>query len=143
MTCGCRLWRRIISDAFQLPLRFPTEPESAALGAALQAAAVHSGENVADYVESHAPPLADEVRSVPPSAGRLDCANCCEHGSPQRFSRCALFVAWDVLSMLDACGPALTSCVLLQTMDPIAENASAYEDAFNRHQELGTSLFAS
>ena len=60
--CGGRLWRRIISDSFQLPLRFPTEPESAALGAALQAAAVHSGEPVADFVESHAPPLADEVR---------------------------------------------------------------------------------
>ena len=37
-----RLWRRIIADSFQLPLRFPTEPESAALGAALQAAAVHA-----------------------------------------------------------------------------------------------------
>ena len=38
--------------------------------------------------------------------------------------------------------PGLTKPVL-QTMDPIAKNASAYEEAFNRHQELGTSLFAS
>ena len=60
-----RLWRRIIADSFQLPLRFPTEPESAALGAALQAAAVHAGVPVADFVQSHAPPLADEVRHSP------------------------------------------------------------------------------
>lgn len=58
------LWRRIICDAFQLPLRFPTEPESGALGAALQAAAVHAGVPVADFVESHSPPLADEVRAT-------------------------------------------------------------------------------
>lgn len=57
-----RLWRRIIADSFQLPLRFPTEPESAALGAALQAAAVHVGMPVNDFVESHAPPLEDEVQ---------------------------------------------------------------------------------
>lgn len=30
------LWRRVVADAFQLPLRFPAEPEAAALGAALQ-----------------------------------------------------------------------------------------------------------
>ena len=56
-----RLWRRIIADSFQLPLRFPTEPESAALGAALQAAAVHAGQPVADFVQSHQPPLSDDV----------------------------------------------------------------------------------
>ena len=32
-----RLWRRVLADAFGLPLRFPAEAESAALGAALQA----------------------------------------------------------------------------------------------------------
>lgn len=32
-----KLWRRVLADAFQLPLRFPSEPEAAALGAALQA----------------------------------------------------------------------------------------------------------
>ena len=31
-----KLWRRVLADAFQLPLRFPSEPEAAALGAALQ-----------------------------------------------------------------------------------------------------------
>ena len=62
-----RLWRRIIADSFQLPLRFPTEPESAALGAALQAAAVHAGVATPDFIDSHSPPLADLVSpSLPP-----------------------------------------------------------------------------
>jgi len=57
-----RLWRRIIADAFQLPLRFPAEPESAALGGALQAAAVCAGVPVADYVAENEPPCEEEVR---------------------------------------------------------------------------------
>lgn len=52
-----KLWRRIVADAFQLPLRFPAEPEAAALGAALQAAAVHTGTPIADFVEAHPPPM--------------------------------------------------------------------------------------
>lgn len=60
-----RLWRRIIADSFQLPLRFPTEPESAALGAALQAAAVHAGLATPEFIDSHSPPLADLVRCFP------------------------------------------------------------------------------
>jgi sugar (pentulose or hexulose) kinase len=35
-----RVWRRIVADAFQLPLRLPAEAEAAALGGALQ---VHRG----------------------------------------------------------------------------------------------------
>ena len=56
-----RLWRRIIADAFQLPLRFPAEPESAALGGALQAAAVCAGVPVAEYVAENEPPCEQEV----------------------------------------------------------------------------------
>ena len=56
-----RLWRRIIADAFQLPLRFPAEPESAALGGALQAAAVCAGVPVAEYVAQNEPPCEEEV----------------------------------------------------------------------------------
>lgn len=37
------LWRRIIADAFQMRVALPSEPESAALGAALQAAAHVAG----------------------------------------------------------------------------------------------------
>lgn len=59
-------WRHVLADAFDLPLRFPLEPESAALGAALQAAAVATGADVAEFVEAHRPPLAgDEVLPTP------------------------------------------------------------------------------
>ena len=37
------LWRQIVADAFGARVACPTEPESAALGAALQAAAVVGG----------------------------------------------------------------------------------------------------
>ncbi|KAK9901627.1 hypothetical protein WJX75_005679 [Coccomyxa subellipsoidea] len=62
-----RLWRRIIADAFQLPLRFPAEPESAALGGALQAAAVCAGVPVADYVAQNEPPCEAETLQPDPS----------------------------------------------------------------------------
>lgn len=55
------LWRQVIADAFQLPVRLPLEAESAAFGAALQAGAVHSKASVADFVSDHQPPLAEEV----------------------------------------------------------------------------------
>ena len=58
------LWRQIIADSFQLPLRFPTEPESAALGGALQAAAVYNNAPVADFILENEPPLADEVNLI-------------------------------------------------------------------------------
>ena len=69
-----RLWRRIIADSFQLPLRFPTEPESAALGAALQAAAVHAGVATPEFIDSHSPPLADLVSA--PDLTRLFSLQC-------------------------------------------------------------------
>lgn len=56
-----KLWREIIADSFQLPLRFPTEPESAALGGALQAAAVFNGAKVAEFILENEPTMADEV----------------------------------------------------------------------------------
>jgi xylulokinase len=55
------LWRRILSDAFGAPLRFPAESESSALGAALQAAAVASGATVARFVRDHPPPMSAET----------------------------------------------------------------------------------
>jgi xylulokinase len=59
------LWRRILADAFGAPLRFPAEPESSALGAALQAAAVASGTPVARFVRDHPPPMsADTVDPI-------------------------------------------------------------------------------
>ncbi len=64
------LWRQIIADSFQLPLRFPTEPESAALGGALQAAAVYNKASVSDFILENEPPLADEVRPSYPHVSR-------------------------------------------------------------------------
>eukprot|EP00878_Enallax_costatus_P004137 GHUV01004366.1.p1 GENE.GHUV01004366.1~~GHUV01004366.1.p1 ORF type:complete len:482 (+),score=108.10 GHUV01004366.1:309-1754(+) len=55
------LWQQIVADVFQLPVRLPLEAESAALGAALQAAAVHNGQPVGAYVQEHQPPVADKV----------------------------------------------------------------------------------
>lgn len=55
------LWRQIIADSFQLPLRFPTEPESAALGGALQAAAVYNNASVAEFILENEPALSDDV----------------------------------------------------------------------------------
>jgi xylulokinase len=61
------VWRRVLADAFQLPLRFPVEAESAALGAAMQAAAVWSKQPVAAFVSAQEPPMSEE--RVKPDAG--------------------------------------------------------------------------
>uniref|UniRef100_A0A383V639 glycerol kinase n=1 Tax=Tetradesmus obliquus TaxID=3088 RepID=A0A383V639_TETOB len=55
------LWRQIVADVFQLPVKLPLEAESAALGAALQAAAVHSGVPVGAYVQQNQPPISEQV----------------------------------------------------------------------------------
>jgi len=56
------LWCQIIADAFGVPVRLPVEgAETAALGAALQAAAVAAGERVGDYVAAHEPKMLDQV----------------------------------------------------------------------------------
>ena len=49
------LWRRIVADVLQLPVVFPEEADSAALGAALQAAAVHQGADVREFVLENEP----------------------------------------------------------------------------------------
>lgn len=63
------LWRRILADLFQAPLIFPAEAETAALGAALQAAAAASGAPVAEFVAAHPPQLeAERVEPRPDPA---------------------------------------------------------------------------
>ena len=54
-------WSHTPMFCLQLPLRFPAEAESAALGAALQAAAVFDGVPVAEYISQHAVPLEEGV----------------------------------------------------------------------------------
>ncbi|GLI65452.1 hypothetical protein VaNZ11_008833, partial [Volvox africanus] len=53
------LWRQVVADAFQMEVLLPAEPDSAALGAALQAAAVVEGDSVLSYVTKHQPPMLD------------------------------------------------------------------------------------
>ena len=62
------LWRQIVADVLSLPAGCPEEPESAALGAAIQAAAVTSGVPVAEFVEGHPTPMRGEA--IPPDAVR-------------------------------------------------------------------------
>ena len=62
------LWRQVLADAFGAPLRFPAEPESAALGAALQGAAVAAGASVAGFVREHPPAMLAEVVHPEPAA---------------------------------------------------------------------------
>ncbi|KAG2450450.1 hypothetical protein HYH02_004952 [Chlamydomonas schloesseri] len=56
-----RLWKQVVADAFGMEVVLPAEPDSAALGAALQAAAVLQGTTVSDYVAQHPPPMLDQV----------------------------------------------------------------------------------
>jgi len=60
-SCTCRLFQQVVADVFQLPVRLPTDADAAAIGAALQAGAAMEAASVADYVNSAAPPLKDEV----------------------------------------------------------------------------------
>ncbi len=60
-SCTCRLFQQVVADVFQLPVRLPTDADAAAIGAALQAGAALEASPVADYVNSAAPPLKDEV----------------------------------------------------------------------------------
>lgn len=57
-------------------MRRPLEAESAALGAALQAAALVSNvPSTREYVLNHPPPFADDVEVPDPTAGVLHAAN--------------------------------------------------------------------
>uniref|UniRef100_A0A7S2K2R5 glycerol kinase n=1 Tax=Leptocylindrus danicus TaxID=163516 RepID=A0A7S2K2R5_9STRA len=68
-----KLWRQIISDVFNLPLQFPTEPESAALGAAFQAGAAALNIPVDKYVLEQDVPM--EKDSVYPTKDAESLAN--------------------------------------------------------------------
>ncbi len=60
-----QLWRQMIADVLQLELKFPLEPESAALGAAFQAGAAASHMAVDEYVSKQK--IAMEEDSVIPT----------------------------------------------------------------------------
>jgi sugar (pentulose or hexulose) kinase len=50
-----KLWQQIVADVMRQSVTIPDVAESAALGAALQAAAVASGADIADFVRQHRP----------------------------------------------------------------------------------------
>ena len=56
-----KFWRQMIADVFDVELRFPVEPESAALGAAFQAGAAVSNMNVDEYVLKQNVQMEEEV----------------------------------------------------------------------------------
>ena len=66
-----KLWRQIIADAFQLPLRFPAEPESAALGAALQAAAAFASTASAHNESAATQTASEDGTAFVPNGGML------------------------------------------------------------------------
>ena len=68
------LWRRILADTLQMRIACPAEPESAALGAALQAAAVVAGaSDVGEWIDAgHPLPLLDVVEPNPEVATKYE-----------------------------------------------------------------------
>lgn len=68
------LWRQIVADALQLPVAVPSVTESAALGAALQAAALVEGAtDVAAWIdENHDAPIAHVVAPDPDTAAAYE-----------------------------------------------------------------------
>ena len=68
-------WRQIIADAFDTRVTWPVEPETAALGAALQAAALVSGASTRAFVEENPPAYADDVSEPNPDAAAAHAEN--------------------------------------------------------------------
>eukprot|EP00892_Ulva_mutabilis_P008976 jgi/Ulvmu1/6450/UM003_0080.1 len=63
------LWRQIVADVLGKPVKVPSMAESAALGAALQAAAVHQGADVAEFVGENPPEMeGGEIEPDPKNA---------------------------------------------------------------------------
>ncbi|KAK3260476.1 hypothetical protein CYMTET_30565, partial [Cymbomonas tetramitiformis] len=60
------VWCQIIADVFQMPVKKLIEAETAALGAAMQAAAISAGRPVAPYISAHPPSLADQILQFEP-----------------------------------------------------------------------------
>ena len=69
------LWRQTVADAFGARVACPAEPESAALGAALQAAAVDAGagDAIGEWIaERHDPPVAEVVEPTAEGTAALE-----------------------------------------------------------------------
>jgi xylulokinase len=64
------LWRQIVSDVFNIPVKTPRETESAALGAAKQAAAIVLGTTTKEFVQTNTPEF-DVTKTTSPTAGAV------------------------------------------------------------------------
>ena len=64
-----KFWRQMISDVLGVSLRFPLEPESAALGAAFQAGAAVSGLSITEYIDMQKTKIEDII--VRPSTNKM------------------------------------------------------------------------
>jgi len=71
------LWRRVVADAFNAEVACPVEAESAALGAALQAAGVDAGaKDLAAWIlENHDAPVSQVISPDPEGVAALQEAN--------------------------------------------------------------------
>ena len=69
------VWRQTIADAFGVPVRRLLEPESAALGAAMQAAAMLEAVPTREYVLRHPPPYADGEERPDAAAAKAHAEN--------------------------------------------------------------------
>lgn len=83
------LWRQVIADIFGMPLQFPIEADSAALGAALAGAAAAAGSPLGRFVRDR-PPAVEPVVCMPdarahaqyqPLAARFDSIGASTFGS--------------------------------------------------------------
>ena len=106
------LWTRVVADSFGLPVSRPREPEAAALGAALQAAAVAEGARVREYVAATAPEV---ERRAAAAAAAAASSSSSSSSSPSSSSS------------------AVT--------EPDPTKREGYDEAFARHQALGEALF--
>lgn len=65
------LWRQVIADIFGMPLQFPVEADSAALGAALAGAAAAAGRPLREFVRER-PPAVEPGACVPDARAHAD-----------------------------------------------------------------------
>lgn len=104
--------------------RLPVEVETAALGAALQAAAVHQGADVAEFIRKHPARLSDTVRGR--GRGRCVCAEGAARGREAPRSQGA---------------PHRAAPAALQVVRPDPAEKFLYRDALERHVAARNALF--
>ena len=68
------VWLQIIASSFGVPVTVIEEAETAALGAALQAGAIHSGEEIRSFVAQNGPATGKTVQPVKEEADPLAAA---------------------------------------------------------------------